>query len=50
MTTKEWLLNIIAKLGILEELIANMPVPPELEVIDTKIVALTGELKSKLGN
>lgn len=49
MTLKEWLVSILGKLNILEQLIANMPVPPELEVIDTKISALTGELKVKLG-
>lgn len=49
MTLKQWLLAILAKLAILEDLIANMPVPPEVQVIDTKIEALTGELRVKLG-
>jgi hypothetical protein len=49
MTLKEWLVQILGKLGGLEQLIANMPVPPEIEVIDTKIDALTGQLKVKLG-
>jgi D-ribose pyranose/furanose isomerase RbsD len=49
MTLKEWLVKIIDRLGGLEELIANMPVPAEVQLIDTKIEALTGELKAKLG-
>jgi hypothetical protein len=49
MTLKEWLVQILQKLGGLEALIANMPIPPEIEVIDTKIDALTGQLKVKLG-
>ncbi len=49
MTLKEWLLRIIEKLGGLEQLIANMPVPKEIELIDTKIDVLTGQLKVKLG-
>lgn len=49
MTLKEWLAQILTKLGILEQLVADLPVPPELQVIDTKIEALTGELKVKLG-
>jgi hypothetical protein len=49
MTLKEWLLSILGKLNILEELIANMPVPPEIQAIDTKIEVLTGQLKVKLG-
>jgi hypothetical protein len=49
MTLKEWLVRIIEKLGGLEQLIANMPVPPEVQLIDTKIDVLTGQLKVKLG-
>lgn len=49
MTLKEWLIQILTKLGGLEDLIANMPIPPEVQLIDTKIDALTGELKVKLG-
>jgi hypothetical protein len=49
MTLKQWLLQLIEKLDILGELIEKMPIPPEIQVIDTKITALTGELKVKLG-
>ncbi len=46
---KEALLKLLEKLGVLEDLIKNMPIPPEVEIIDTKITAMTGELKAKLG-
>lgn len=49
MTLKEWLLKLIEKLDLMGELIANMPIPPEVQVIDTKIDVLTGQLKVKLG-
>jgi hypothetical protein len=49
MTLKQWLVSILSKLTALEDLIANMPVPPEVQVIDTKIEALTGQLRVKLG-
>jgi hypothetical protein len=49
MTLKAELLKLIEKLGLLEELVDTVPVPPEVQVIDTKIEAITGQLKVKLG-
>ena len=49
MNLKQWLQQILTNIQALRDLIAAMPVPPEVEQIDTAITAATGELKAKLG-